>query len=277
MTASRKELEAAATSLLRRLPQLLPREVIAEATQGWDADQLLEMLAKAHVYEFPKADNTVDAVVFGLDPKDADLRVLLIRRGREGEAYYGTWALPGGYISLNEDLECTWARELREETQIGVSYVEQLYTFGNPSRDPRGRVITTAYLSLVRPASMTPKAGDDAAAYQWAPVRHLPPLAFDHRHIIEKGLQRLRSKLRWQPVGIDLLPREFTLPELQRLYETILGHPLEKKNFRRKALQLGVLVPTKIRKGGGHRSAQLYRFDRRAYHKILREGQDFEI
>jgi 8-oxo-dGTP diphosphatase len=229
-------------------------------------------------YEFPKADNTTDAVVFGVDLQEGTLKVLLIERGREKEPFFGFWALPGGFLDMKEDLDTCVRRELEEETGVRLSYMEQLATFGRPDRDPRGRVISTAYLALVRPQDLTVKAADDAAKARWFPTDELPALAFDHAEIVQVALWRLRSKVLWQPIGLELLPEEFTLTDLQQVYEIILGRLLDKRNFRRKVLRLGVLVPTgKIRKDGHHRPAKVYQFDRTTYHALQKKGINFEV
>ncbi len=228
-----------------------------------------------YTYEFPKADHTVDAVVFGLDLDEGVLKVLLIERGREDEPFHESWALPGGFIDMDEDLEDALRRELREETGLDVSYVEQLYTFGKPGRDPRGRVISTAYLALVRPTEV--QGADDARAAEWKPVKDLPPLAFDHEDILKVGLQRLRSKVRWQPVGFGLLPSEFTLTQLQRVYEIILGRSLDKRNFRRKLGRFGVLDKTAHKVAEKGRPAHLYSFSRSRYRGLHENGIDFEV
>jgi 8-oxo-dGTP diphosphatase len=239
-----------------------------------------DLLRKAHIYGFAKADHTVDAVVFGLDMDEKTLKILLIERGRKGEPYYGMWALPGGFIESKEDLKRALRRELREETGFDLRtattmYLEQLYTFGKPNRDPRGRVISTAYLALVKPTGV--KGADDAAQAAWWDVNRLPELAFDHDKIIETGLNRLRSKVRWQPVGIELLPLEFTLTQLQRVYEIILDRSLDKRNFRRKVFKFGVLEEAGGTVHESHRPAKLYRFDRKQYQALLADGIDFEV
>ena len=250
------------------------------------------------IYKFPKADNTVDLVIFGLDRSDQTLKILLIERGRKGEPFEGFWALPGGFLEmeLDQTLEAAAVRELQEETGLDGVYIEQLATFGDVGRDPRGRVVSTAYMALVRPEDVTVKAGDDARKASWFPVNWLDlepdhkgsrtmqariTLAFDHHKIVKAGLDRLRSKVRWQPVGIELLPERFTLGDLQRVYEAILGQKLDKRGFRRKALRFGVLVNTGRREatGGGRRGpgGQLYRFDRRKYDRMTKDGLDFEV
>ena len=276
--AGRRVLEAKATEILRcfrnmdQLPVLLDQ--LLRDTQ---ARAVLDLMAKAHVYEFPKADNTTDAVVFGLDLGEGTLNVLLIERGREGEPFHGCWALPGGFLNMDEDLDTCVRRELEEETGIRLSYLEQLYTFGRPGRDPRGRVISTAYLALVRSENVTIQAADDAARARWFSIYELPSLAFDHEEIIQKALERLRSKVLWQPVGIDLLPEEFTLTDLQQVYEIVLGRLLDKRNFRKKILSHGVLVETGSTRQEAHRPAKMYRFDRARYQALVQTGFTWEV
>lgn len=232
-----------------------------------------------YTYAYPKADNTVDMVVFGLDPTDKGLRLLLIQR--KAQPFADHWALPGGFVDIHTDpsLDHAALRELREEAGITPKYIEQLATFGDLGRDPRGRVISTAYLTLVRPQDVTLSAGDDASDAQWFPVNKLPPLAFDHGKIVKTGIQRLRSKVRWQPVGIELLPEEFTLSDLQRVYEAILGQKLDKRNFRKKVEKFGVMKPTG-KTAKEHRQgppAKLFKFDRRKYARLQKAGIDFEV
>lgn len=270
---TRRELERQATKHVRSMSKarltINPNDPQAD---------ILNLMLKAHVYEYPKADNTTDAVVFALDAKGRTLRVLLIRRGRENEPYYGYWALPGGFLIMDEDLDTCVRRELEEETGVKLSYLEQLYTFGRPDRDPRGRVITTAYLALVRPDEIIVEAADDADDFVWADIHSLPPMAFDHAEIIKKALDRLKSKILWQPIGMELLPDRFTLTELQQVYELVLGRPLDKRNFRRKILKFGVLQPinrTTTRENG--RPAQVYQFDRETYKNLQEKGIAFEV
>lgn len=229
-------------------------------------------------YEYPRPAVTVDAVVFGVD--SADLRVLLI--SRKGPPFEGHWALPGGFVDVSDDgaqgesLDAAVRRELREETGIAPAHMEQLYTFGEPGRDPRGRVVTVAYMALVRPDAHPVAASSDAADAQWFPVASLPSLAFDHRAIIDMASARLRAKVRYAPIGFDLLPETFTIGDLQDLYEKLLGHNVETSSFRRKVLALRVLKKRGTRKGQ-HRPAPLYSFDRDAYDRLTRRGINFEI
>ncbi len=196
------------------------------------------------------------------------LEVLLVRRARP--PFRGRWALPGGFVEPDEALDEAARRELEEETGICGVYLEQLYTFGDPGRDPRGRAVTVAYWALVREAE--PRPASDAAEAAWFPADRPPPLAFDHAGILRTALRRLRAKLSYTTVGFQLLPERFTLSDLQGLYETILGRRLDKRNFRRKVLSLGLLESLKsVRAEGAHRPARLYSFRLRRM-KVL-DGQ----
>jgi 8-oxo-dGTP diphosphatase len=246
----------------------------------------------AFTYRYPRPALTVDCVVFGVGTGDGDathpeLQVLLVER--RDDPYKGRWALPGGFVEVSDEgdqgeaLEAAAQRELAEETGLRVDYLEQLYTFGRPGRDPRGRVVTVAYYALVRSAGVT--AGSDASAARWWPVSALvqksrgdaEALAFDHREILHTAVARLRAKVRYAPVGFHLLPRQFTLSDLQKLYEAILMRELDRPNFRRRILAMGVLVEVGRQENVPHRAAALYRFDRRAYDRAVREGFDFDV
>jgi 8-oxo-dGTP diphosphatase len=228
----------------------------------------------AHTCIFPRAALAVDCVVFGLD--GGALKLLLIQRGIE--PFKGEWALPGGFVRMEESLDDAARRELREEAGLHNVFLEQLYTFGAPDRDPRERVVSVAYYALVKLSDHEAHAATDAAAARWFGVAEIPALAFDHATITAAGLARLQAKLRYQPVGFELLPRKFTLSELQQLYEAILGTNLDKRNFRKKVLDLGLLVPLdETRMTGRHRPAQLFRFDAKKYESLRRRGFNFEL
>ena len=239
--------------------------------------EMLDLIGHAHIYEFPKVDHTTDIVVFAIDIEARTLKVLLIRRGRPDEPYFDHWALPGGFINEKEPLKETAMRELLEETGVALSYMEQLATFSEPGRDPRGPVISTAYMGLVRPQDVTVKAADDAKEARWFDVDDLPSMAFDHGDILAVGLKRLRSKLRWQPIGLGLLGPDFTLTELQTVYEIILGYSLPKSSFRRRVENLGVLINTGKTRGKGHRPAKVFRFDTEVYLRLGEQGITFEV
>jgi len=225
-------------------------------------------------YEYPRGALTVDCVLFGFD--EGDLKLLLIQR--DLEPFAGTWALPGGFVRVEESLEEAARRELQEETGVARVYLEQLYTFGAPERDPRERVVTVAYYALVKLSNHRVKAATDARNAAWFAVSDLPGVAFDHEDIIETALERLKSKLRYEPVGFELLPPKFTLTQLQHLYETILETPLDKRNFRKKLLGMGLLIETdEIEQDVAHRAARLYRFDEAKYKQLRKKGFNFEL
>lgn len=206
--------------------------------------------------DYPRPSVTADVIIFTL--RENDLHVLLIKRGHS--PFEGMWAIPGGFVDIGESLEEAALRELEEETGVRDVYLEQLYTFGDPGRDPRGRVITVAYFALVPATAIHPRAGDDAAEARWWSVCDLPPLAFDHADILAYALQRLRYKLEYAAVGFELLPETFTLSELQAAYEIILGEKLDKRNFRRKILSAGVIEEAGGYRTGEGRPAKLYHF-----------------
>jgi 8-oxo-dGTP diphosphatase len=198
----------------------------------------------------------VDVVIFTLQADD--LQVLLIRRRRSPQE--GMWAIPGGSIGLTEPLEAAALRTLEEETGLGDVYLEQLYTFGEPRRDPRDRVITVAYFAVVPASNVVPCAAGDAERVRWWSIYDLPSLAFDHAEILSYALTRLRYKLEYTAVGFELLPEEFTLTELQSAYEIVLGEELDKRNFRRKILGAGVIESSGRYRSGEGRPARLYRY-----------------
>ena len=184
-------------------------------------------------YEHPAV--TTDCVIFTYE--DWKLKVLLVKRG--GEPYKGEWALPGGFLRNDETAKEGALRELREETGLEASAVGELGVFSDPSRDPRERVITIAFYALVKPSEV--EGGDDADEAAWFSIDELPELAFDHADIINAALERLRRDIHFEPIGFDLLDDEFTIPDLQRLYEIILGVKFDRRNFQRKILSSGIL------------------------------------
>jgi len=228
----------------------------------------------SYTYEFPKPSLTVDCVIFGLDYRD--LKVMLIQRGVP--PFEGQWALPGGFVALDESLETAALRELQEETGITQVFLEQLYTFGSVGRDPRDRVITVAYYALINLSEHQIQATTDAKAAAWFSVASPPPLAFDHEQILTVALNRLKGKVRYEPIGFELLPTKFSLTQLQRLYETILGQDLDKRNFRKKILSMDLLIPLdEMEKDVKHRAARLYQFDEQKYLDLKQNGFNFEI
>jgi 8-oxo-dGTP diphosphatase len=214
----------------------------------------------SNLSDYPQPSVTVDLVIFTIAADD--LKVLLIRRGVE--PFLGKWALPGGFVGIDESLDAAAARELQEEVGVTGIYLEQLYTFGAPERDPRGRVISVAYFALIDAERQQIVAASDAASAQWHSIfdRQMGArLAFDHGKILDCAIWRLRNKIEWTTVGYELLPRKFTLSELQRVYEIILQRPVDKRNFRKKVLGQGRIIElNETRSDGAHRPARLYSF-----------------
>ena len=227
-----------------------------------------------HTYQYPRAALTVDCVVFGFD--EGELKILLIERGLQ--PFKGRWALPGGFVRVEETLDEAARRELAEEAGLTNIFLEQLYTFGEVDRDPRERVVSVAYYALVKLSDHRARAATDAANAQWFPVSKAPKLAFDHATILRTALARLKGKVRYQPIGFELLPLKFTLSELQHLYEAVLETQLDKRNFRKKVLSFGLLVAlNETQMAGRHRPAQLFRFDQKRYEQLRKKGFNFEL
>jgi 8-oxo-dGTP diphosphatase len=208
-------------------------------------------------YERPSV--TVDVVIFTLIERE--LNVLLVRRKRW--PHEGMWAIPGGFVEIDESLETAARRELEEETGVRDIYLEQLYTFGDPNRDPRTRVISVAYIALVRADKQKLRVSEESMDVRWFPVRRLPgQLAFDHDAILASALGRLRSKLEYTTLAFELLPEVFSILELKHIYEQILDEELDKGNFYRKIKDANVLEDTGMRREGRGRPTTLYRFRR---------------
>jgi 8-oxo-dGTP diphosphatase len=225
-------------------------------------------------YEYPRGALAVDCVVFGLD--EDDLKVMLIQRNLP--PFEGEWALPGGFVRIDETVDEAARRELEEETGLRSVFLEQLYTFGAVDRDPRERVVSVAYYALVNLSEHPVKAATDARDAGWFGVHDVPSLAFDHADILEMALKRLRGKLRYQPIGFELLPRKFTLSQLQHLYELVLERELDRRNFRKRVLATDLLIETdEVQQDVAHRAARLYRFDEKKYRRLAKAGFSFEI
>jgi 8-oxo-dGTP diphosphatase len=262
---------------------------------------------KTYTYNYPMPCVTTDVIIFGYDVVFKELQVLLVKRKEDPFADH--WAFPGGHIQMDETLEQTALRELKEETGISLDkvpenyttfcagerraispnniHLEQLYSFGDPKRDPRGRYITVAYMALVDLSSFPEtKAGSDAKEANWIPVerdengRRLKfkgSFAFDHGDIFMYALERLAAKVSYQPVIFNMLPKEFSLTTLQEAYESCLDRDLDKRNFRKKILSMDILKPCKTEEGATHRPAQLYRFNKHGYWTIKKNGFFFEL
>ena len=217
----------------------------------------------------------VDAVVFGYSSQK-NLSVLLIKRGVA--PFKNTWALPGGLVLDDESLESAVQRELKEETGVTIDYLEQLYTYGKPGRDPRNRVVSVSYFALVKPHHFKIQADTDAAEAQWFDCNQLPELAFDHSRILQTAKDRLKAKLTYQPIGFDLLEKEFPFSDLEHLYTSILEKNIDRRNFRKKILSFGILEETnKISQKGSGRPAKLFRFNIKKYNILLKDGFHFDI
>ncbi len=227
-----------------------------------------------YCYEYPRPAVTTDCVIFGFDGNQ--LNLLLIARGIE--PFKGQWAFPGGFVRMQETTEACARRELAEETGLLEIFMEQLYTFSELERDPRGRTISVAYFALVNNSEWQPIAGDDAGKARWFSIENVPELAFDHERILKLAVERLRGKIRYQPIGFELLPEQFTLPQLQNLYEAILQQPLDRRNFRKKIMKYNILEPLdKKEEGTPHRAARYYQFNREKYQALVEKGFNFEI
>ena len=220
---------------------------------------------------------TVDAVVFGYSKADG-VSVLLIQR--KYPPFKNAWALPGGFVLKRESLETAVRRELQEETGIEVNYLEQLYTFGQPDRDPRQHIISVAYFGLVNSGRYQRlKASTDAEDAQWFRIKSLPELAFDHKSILKTAIDRVRGKIRYQPIGFELLDKKFLIADLERLYTSLLDRSIDRRNFSKKILALGILDETDeyAKADGAGRPGKLYQFNKKQYQQLLKDGINFEI
>ena len=225
-----------------------------------------------YTYDYPRPAVTTDCVIFGYDGKE--LKVLLIERGIE--PFKGCWAFPGGFLNMDEDALAGARRELKEETGLENAFIEQFHTFSEPGRDPRGRVITIAHYALVKIQEV--EGGDDAAQARWFPIGEVPPLAFDHDRILRMAMSRLKERIHFEPVGFELLPDVFTMPQLQNLYEAILEVHFDRRNFASKMLKLGILEDTGDRPAGASsRIPVSYRFNKEKYNDLKAKGFRLEF
>ena len=228
----------------------------------------------AFTYEYPHPAVTVDCIIFALH--DDELKVLLVQRS--SAPHKGCWALPGGFVEIDEAIDAAALRELNEETGVEKLFLEQLYTFGEPRRDPRERVISVAYYSLVKLSEHAVRAGSDAKKVCWFSTHKLPKLAFDHQTIMTMAIKRLQGKVVYAPIIFELLPAKFKLPQLQEVYELILERPLDQLNFRKNILGAGIVTPlNEFDATGPGRRARLYKFDRKKFQKMQEHGFAFEI
>ena len=211
---------------------------------------------KKYCYDYPHPAVTTDIVIFTI--REAQLKVLLVKR--KGEPYRAKWALPGGFVNPDENLRQSAERELAEETGVSDVFLEQLYTFGDPGRDPRERIITVAYYALIPSDKIELKAATDAEAVGWFAMDEVPELAFDHVKILNKAKQRLVAKLDYSTIAFQFMADDFTLSELQEVYEIIRQEEVDKRNFRKWVLALESIEETgEERRDGRHRPAKLFR------------------
>lgn len=225
-----------------------------------------------YTYEYPRPSVTTDCVIFGYDGNN--LKVLLVQRGIE--PYKGQWAFPGGFLQMTETASECAKRELKEETGLENAYMEQFHTFSDVERDPRGRVITIAYLALVKIADV--EGGDDAARAEWFPLSEIPQLAFDHDRILRMAFIKLKERMHFEPVGFELLPETFKLPELQNLYEAILEVHFDRANFAKKMLAMDILDETGERApDASRRIPKMYRFNKKKYDEMKSKGFRLEF
>lgn len=233
---------------------------------------IMETTKGKYTYDYPRPSVTTDCVIFGYDGKE--LKVLLIERGIE--PFKACWAFPGGFLGMDEDALSSAKRELKEETGLENAFVEQFHTFSEVGRDPRGRVLTIAHYALVRIQEV--RGGDDAAQARWFSIADVPHLAFDHDRILRMALTRLREKIHFEPVGFELLPEIFTMPQLQNLYESILEVHFDRRNFAAKMLKLGILEEVGGRpESAGPRIPVKYRFNRDNYFSMKSKGFRLEF
>src|ERR1044072_707299 len=227
-------------------------------------------------YEYERPGLTVDCVIFGLDLEEETLKVMLIER--DLEPFAGVWAVPGGFVRREETVRQAATGEREEETGISGVFLDQLYTSGDPHRDPRGWVVSVAYYALVSPEKHHVHAATDARQARWFPGSSLRPPAFDHAEILSTALAKLRGKLTCAPIAFELLPQKFTIKQLQKLYEIVLGRTLDNRNFRKKIFAMDVLRELgEMQTGVPHRAARLYKFDERKYNQMIKRGLHFEV
>jgi 8-oxo-dGTP diphosphatase len=225
--------------------------------------------------KYPKILLAVDSIIFGFHENDIELKVLLLKRNFEPEK--GKWSLMGGFISDNEGLDDAAQRIVAQLTGLNDVYMEQLFTFGDINRDTGGRIVSVAYFSLIKINNHDSELVKEYGAF-WIPLSELPPLIFDHSEMVQKAMRKLRIRARTQPIGFELLPEKFTIPQLQRLYEAIYEVPFDKRNFRRKILSMGLLEKLDEKeKETSKKGAFYYSFNKNKYEELLLKGFNFEI
>ncbi len=223
---------------------------------------------------FPKPSVTVDNVIFGYDNKK--MSVLLLNR--KDEPFAHTWTLPGGFLHMEETFEQASKRVLSTKTGLTDVFLEQLYSFDAPHRDPRGRVLSMSYYALVNPSKFEVIAGAAANDVKWFNWKNYPILGFDHAEIVETAIARLKNKILWQPIGFELLDTQFSMTDLQDLYETILELPFDRRNFYKRIMEFDILKKVGTRQTGSKgRSSDLFSFDKMKYNTLINKGLSFKI
>ena len=211
-------------------------------------------MQKESIHKYEKPSVTADIVIYTI--QNNELKILLVKRGIE--PFKNKWAIPGGFVRIHESLEDAAKRELEEETGVKDVYLEQLYSFGDPKRDPRGRVITVAYMALINSEKIKLKAATDVSEVQWFSIKKIPQLAFDNKKILDYSLKRLKWKFEYTTVAFSLLPKKFTISEIQNIYEIVFNRQFDKRNFAKKVLSLDILKEEEIKKDVSHRPPMLY-------------------
>jgi 8-oxo-dGTP diphosphatase len=225
-------------------------------------------------YEYERPALATDCVIFGFD--GGELKLLLLKR--EKEPFENKWALPGGFVYMDETTEASAKRILLEKAGIKDVFIEQLYTFSKVDRDPRERIVSVAYFALVNKAQFNLVAGRDTIQAEWHSISELPELGFDHSEIVALAVERLKGKVQYQPIGFELLDEKFTLSQLQLLYEAILQTTIDKRNFRKKIIGMGLLKQLDEKEQNvPHKAAFYYSFDKKAYKELTEKGFHFEL
>ena len=225
-------------------------------------------------YEYERPALATDCVIFGFD--GGELKLLLLKR--EKEPFENKWALPGGFVYMDETTEASAKRILLEKAGIKNVFIEQLYTFSKVDRDPRERIVSVTYFALVNKSQFNLVAGRDTIQAEWHRISALPELGFDHSEIVTLAVERLKGKVQYQPIGFELLDEKFTLSQLQLLYEAILETPIDKRNFRKKIIGMGLLKQLDEKeKNVPHKAAFYHSFDKKAYKELTKKGFHFEL
>lgn len=225
--------------------------------------------------EHEKFHVAVDSIIFGYDEGGRELKLLLLKRNFQPAM--GEWSLMGGFLNKEESIDSAAKRILHQLTGLSDVYMEQLYSFGEIDRDPGDRIISVAYFALIKINDSDLELVKNHGA-TWVPISSLPQLIFDHNQMVERAMKKLQVRARTQPIGFELLPEKFTIPQLQGLYEAIYNKPLDKRNFRRKLLAMDLLEKQEEKeKESSRKGAWYYRFDAKKYEDLLKRGFNFEL